>query len=656
MIKKIYSLGLASILAATVSAVNPKPFTVPEINSWKGRDGNFVLKAGSTAVRYDKKDQQAAIVAAEFAKACEAIGGIKLDADAGKSDSDDITFRLRKSVPGGPEGYRIDISGKGVVVEANDLKGLRYGAFTLLQILEQSDNHNSLPQGSITDAPMYAMRGLVIDAGRKYIPLDYLYTLVDVLSYYKMNTLHVHLNDNGFKYFYDDDWDKTQAAFRMESESFPELTARDGSYSKKEFRDFIKYAESKGVEIIPEIDFPAHSLAFTRYIPEIGSTDDLYGKDHLDLTTPRTYEFLDTLLAEYLSGPDPVFAGPRMHIGTDEYSNRDSTIVELFRGLTDRYIKYVESFGKQAVVWGSLTHAKGATDVKSDDVLMYSWSTGYANPDEMLDAGYKLVSIPDAYVYIVPEAGYYYNYLNNKLIYDEWSPAVLGPKFVKEDGDPRIEGGLFAVWNDHPNNGVTVKDIHHRIFSALPAMSAKTWSGSKVSIPFEEFDSLATSISEAPGVNYLARFNTNGQPILSIPNLKPLSETGVPEIGYDYVIEMDIEGADELPGTKLFESPDAIFWISDPISGQLGFSREGHLATFRQDVRKGDKLHIRIEGNNRNTRLFVNGKLVDDLNVRRVSYNGSNRTMAQSRTLVFPLEKTGNFKSKITNLKVVPVK
>lgn len=90
----------------------------------------------------------------------------------------------------------------------------------------------------------------------------------------------------------------------------------------------MKYAEDRHVEIIPEIDFPAHALAFTRFMPEIGSTDDAYGRDHLDLMSPKTYEFLDNLLAEYLGGDDPVFAGPSFHIGTDEYSNRDSVVVE----------------------------------------------------------------------------------------------------------------------------------------------------------------------------------------------------------------------------------------------------------------------------------------------------------------------------------------
>ena len=182
------------------------------------------------------------------------------------------------------------------------------------------------------------------------------------------------------------------------------MTARDGHYSKLEFIDLQSLAEDNYVEIIPEIDAPAHVLAFTQYKPEIGSKE--YGMDHLDLFNPATYDFMDKLLKEYLSGYRQVFRGKRVHIGTDEYSNRDTTVVEKFREFTDRYIKYVESFGKQACVWGALTHAKGKTPVKSENVVMSAWYNGYADPKEMVKQGYHLISIPDGLLYIVPQAGY----------------------------------------------------------------------------------------------------------------------------------------------------------------------------------------------------------------------------------------------------------
>lgn len=229
----------------------------------------------------------------------------------------------------------------------------------------------------------------MIDCGRKYIPMSYLRHLTKIMSYYKMNTLQVHLNDNGFRQYFGNDWLKTQAAFRLECDTYPGLTAKDGSYTKAEFIDLQRLAEQNGVEIIPEIDAPAHSLAFTQYKNELGSKE--YGMDHLDLFNPETYKFMDGLWKEYIGGKNPVFRGPRVHIGTDEYSNAKKDVVEKFREYTDHYIKLVESYGKQAVLWGALTHAKGTTPVKNKNVIMDIWYNGYADPVEMKSKAISLL-------------------------------------------------------------------------------------------------------------------------------------------------------------------------------------------------------------------------------------------------------------------------
>lgn len=647
---------LAALLLAGTSAsfaANPKPFTVPEVATWKGGEGVFTPKSGATRIVADPKNPVVQEIARQLGQDYTTLTGTELPVVAEKAKKGDISLQLKADKKAANnEAYTISVTPNGIVLSAPSEQGLYWATRTLLQMTENSADGLSVPVGTIADAPQYGMRGFMLDTGRKFIPLDYIYALINTMSYYKMNTLHIHLNDNGFPYYFDNDWDKTQSAFRMESDKFPGLTARDGSYTKQEFRDLIKYAESKGVEIIPEFDFPAHSLAFTKYIPEIASTGR-NGRDHLDINNPKTYEFLDTLIAEYIGGENPVFTGRIFHIGTDEYQG-DSLTMEQFRGFTDRYINYTEKFGKKPAIWGSLTHAKGQTPVKSDNVLMYAWSNGYANPRDMIEQGYELVSIPDGWVYIVPKAGYYYDYLNTKMLYDKWTPATIGNiTFSADTAKQSIRGGMFAVWNDHPNNGLTVKDIAHRVKHALPTMAAKTWSADKVSVPYEEFIERSSKMIEAPGTNYLGRQGKPGQvsEVLAIDVVKPGSKLPIEEIGYDYTVEFDLEGAQEAKGTKLFESPNATFWLCDPIEGQMGFSREGHLNTFRHDVRPGEKVHVKVTGNNEGTKFYINDKLVDDLNVRWLSYD-MKKKMAQVRTLVFPLDRAGNFNSKITNLKV----
>ena len=291
-----------------------------------------------------------------------------------KAAAGDFVLALRTDKKLGKEGYSIKVTDR-VQISAPEPTGIYWGTRTLLQIAEQTPNHQ-LPQGTLRDWPDYAIRGFMIDCGRKFIPLHFLQDYVKIMAYYKMNTLQIHLNDNGFKQYFQQDWSKTYGAFRLESDTYPGLAAEDGHYTKAEFIDLQKLAEQRFVEIIPEIDAPAHTLAFTHYKPEIGSKE--YGMDHLDLFNPETYTFMDGLFKEYLEGDTPVFRGPKVHIGTDEYSNKKKDVVEKFRAFTDHYIRYVESFGKQACVWGALTHADGETPVKSENVIMSAWYNGYA--------------------------------------------------------------------------------------------------------------------------------------------------------------------------------------------------------------------------------------------------------------------------------------
>ena len=665
-VKRLFLTACCSLaLSFGWAAVNDKPFVVPELKQWSGAEGMFA-PSGKYIVKGGK---QAEAVAALFANDYADLVGNRLTAKSGKPSAGDIVLVLKADKQLGAEGYRLNI-GDVTTITASTVEGLIWGTRTVLQLAEQNRSANyALPKGSAVDVPEYGLRGFMMDCGRKFIPMSYLRSLVKMMSYYKMNTLQIHLNDNGFRQFFGDDWAKTQAAFRLECDTYPGLTAKDGHYTKTEFVELQKLAEQYGVNIIPEIDVPAHSLAFTHYKPEIGSKE--YGMDHLDLFNPETYKFVDGLLKEYLEGKNPVFRGKVVHIGTDEYSNAKKEVVEKFRYFTDHYIKYVERYGKQAAVWGALTHAKGDTKVKSQNVIMHCWYNGYAEPREMKRQGYKLVSVPDGQVYIVPAAGYYYDYLNCRNLYNTWTPAQIGEEKFDER-DPSILGGMFAVWNDHAGNGITVKDIHHRLFPALQTLSTKCWTGAATSLPYDQFDRLRLRLSEAPAVNEAARW-AKGK-TLTIDHLRPGQTTGETEVGYGYRVEFGIEGADEAKGTPLFTSDNATFYLADPVDGCLGFEREGYLNKFKYKVEPGKKVTIAITGDNKKTCLYVDGKLREELGPLtiyamqqkdRTSFQSTDPTawqpvmynptakMHYQRTLVFPLQKAGSFKSKVTDVKVV---
>lgn len=663
--KKILALAACCMLSAGAlwADINPKPFVVPELKTWSGAEGQTAL-SGRIVVKNAKLKAVAAALAADYKE----MFGKELTIVNGATKGGDVVLLLKKDKALGDEGYTMNV-GSAVEITAATERGAFWATRTLLQIAEQHKDGN-LPKGKTTDVPEYKLRGFMIDCGRKFIPMSYLRDLAKIMAYYKMNTLQVHLNDNGFRQYFGGDWNKTQAAFRLECDTYPGLTAKDGSYSKQEFIDFQKLAEQNGVEVIPEIDAPAHSLAFTQYKNEIGSKE--YGMDHLDLFNPETYKFMDGLWKEYIGGKNPVFIGKRVHIGTDEYSNAKKDVVEKFREFTDHYIKYVESFGKQAVVWGALTHANGDTKVKNKGVLMDIWYNGYADPVEMKKQGYKLVSIPDGLVYIVPAAGYYYDYLNCQYLYEHWTPAVIGNKTFEEN-DPMIEGGMFAVWNDHAGNGISTKDVHHRVYPALQTLAVKCWTGKETKLPYAEFDSKRAELSEAPGVNELGRLGKPGSVVLVKATVNAGETLNAEEIGYNYAVTFTIDGKQEANGTELFRSANAVVYLADPEQGKLGFERDGYRNLFNYRIPADEKHTITIEGTNKMTRLLVDGAVKEELGPKTlyvmrdqdrahyqvkgtytyepVVYQPTDQIYYQ-RTLVFPLRKAGNFKSTITNLKV----
>lgn len=626
---------------------NDKPFVIPELQEWQGSEGSFVPTATSRVV-YSGKDPEVARIATQFAADYETLFGRRMMVAEGRAAAGDFAFSLSTDKKLGAEGYALRITDR-VAITAPKSKGLFWATRSLLQMAEQQSDQ-SLSKGTVRDYPDYAVRGFMLDCGRKFIPLQFLRDYVKMMAYYKMNTFQIHLNDNAFKQYYGHDWNKTYSAFRLESEFFPGLTARDGFYTKKEFIALQQLADSLGVEIIPEIDVPAHSLALTQYRPEVGSVE--YGMDHLDLFKPETYQFVDSLFREYLEGENPVFAGKRVHIGTDEYSNKKQDVVEKFRAFTDHYIRFVEGFGKQACVWGALTHAKGDTPVKSKNVIMHAWYNGYADPKEMIKQGYNLISIPDGFLYIVPAAGYYYDYLNTEKLYKEWTPAHIG-KEVFPEKHKQIMGGMFAVWNDHAGNGISTKDIHYRVFPAMQTLAVKMWTGKDCQTSYEDFNAQRQTLSEAPGVNICGRIGTKPRAVYNRETLQPGTVTGVKEIGYQYTVSFNVQAAAEAKGTELFRSPDAVFYLSDPISGKLGFSRDGYLNTFNYQFYPGEKTSVSISGDEKSTRLYVDGKLKEDLDIQKRYFNSGKDSTKYVRTLVFPLEKAGNFKSTITNVEVL---
>ena len=156
-------------------------------------------------------------------------------------------------------------------------------------------------------------------------------------------------------------------------------------------------------------------------------------------------------------------------------------------------------------------------------------------------------------------------------------------------------------------------------------------------------------LSEAPGINYAGSYPTGM--VYQQDKVLPCKRNNISEIGWHYRVSFNIKAKKEELGTVLFRSNHATFYLSDPISGLLGFSRDGYLNTFHYQFLPHEQVCVAIEGDRESTKLYINNKLVSNLDVKKINF-GKRGDMYYIRTLVFPLQQTGKFNSIITNLKV----
>lgn len=660
-------IALFLVLMASLAAIaKPEvPQVIPALQQWKSAGGTLVMSESGKIIISSADEANLKESAEILAQDLKDMFGWNYRVVVGKKEKGAISLSLGKADETlGNEGYRMNVR-DGVAIEAPTVRGVFWGTRTLLQMIHNQPE--GLMKGRALDYPLYPNRGFMIDVARKFFTMDYLRDYVKILSFYKLNELQVHLNDNGFVEFFDNDWNKTYAAFRLESDRFPGLTAKDGSYTKEEFRDFQKMAARYGINVIPEIDVPAHSLAFTHYNPRLAADKKEYGMDHLDLYKKEVYDFVDTLFDEYLSGEDPVFVGPEVHIGTDEYNLKEA---EQFRYFTNHCMDLVSKYGKTPRLWGSLKEMKGNTPVNLKGKVVSAWNYNWMDVNTSLEAGAKVVNLCDWLLYLVPAVNYYHDFLEYQWLYENWMPEMMRKEDKKvEHRHPNFLGAMLAVWNDRVGNGISQQDVHLRTFPALQVVCEKMWKGENASeVPFKDFEALCKATPEAPGVNLLAKVDSRKE--LTAPDKEIVLSgtdtvmTVVDEIGYPYSVEFEI-CPDVQPNLDavLFKGPHSEFISNWQNTGKFAFRRDGYEFVFH-DYRlpAGEWTKVRVEGDANGTSLYIGDKLVERLEGRvREVFN--KRKQSKDRiwyreTLIFPLKQAGDpymgFKGRLRNVVCVP--
>lgn len=673
----------------TAAGANAAPVVLPELREWVGGSGSF---AASTAKRVVYGGASLKAMAEDFANDYQALTGVRLQVATGTSaQAGDIFFTLGADKAKGlkDEGYLLDVTADRMTVTAEAVAGANWGGKTILQGMKSGSG--SFPLGTARDYPLYKVRGIILDVGRKTFTLDWLKQMTKQMSFYKMNDFQIHLNDNliPLEHYKNEDVFQAYSAFRLESDvkkggnngkNKADLTAKDVWYSKKDFKAYIEESKALGVNIIPEIDTPAHSLALTKVRPDLRHGTSGRQNDHLDIAKQydECFKFVRGIFDEYVKGGDAaVFAGAdTIHVGADEYTADGNA----YRTFVNDMFKYSEDNGKKARVWGSLSTIKGDAEVKgvSEDGKhrreMNLWNPGWADLKKMYELGFDLIDCQDGVFYIVPNAGYYYDYLGDAAYTDQLN-SISGVAIPA--GDPQMIGGAYAVWNDmcdYLENGVSEYDIYDRIDHSLGLFAANSWGKGKLDTAGAK--AAVSKLGDSPNVDFGYEVSADKNGVVAhwaMDSLKDASELGRDLVaGKNAAIEdvdgkkaLKLNGGESFASVKddalttvglgndlrvkvkrtsasadpqvLFESDYGSIMAVQEGTGKVGFTRENRAYSFNYTLPVNEWVELEIKNKFEQASLYVNGALVDTL--------GDGETVEGKplkATLMLPVQRIGS--------------
>ena len=334
------------------------------------------------------------------------------------SASNKVNFRVDPNATDIPdEGYQLEIDKAGVRLTAKTETGLFYGKQTLLQLLTP----NGLPYVKINDHPRFPYRGLHLDVSRHFFDKEEVKKLMNVMSYYKLNTLHLHLTDAGGWRLQIDKYPKLtqEGAFRTQSDwrewwdngkdrqYLKEGTegAYGGYYTKDDIRDMLAYAAEKHITIIPEIEFPAHSDEVFVAYPELCCAGKSHTSGDFCIGNPKTFEFMENVLTEVIE----LFPSEYIHIGGDEAGKNTwktcpkcqalmkkeklANVDELQSYMIRKAEEFLNSKGRRLIGWDEILEGGLAPEA-----TVMSWR-GEAAGFKSARMGHDVIMTPGSYMY-----------------------------------------------------------------------------------------------------------------------------------------------------------------------------------------------------------------------------------------------------------------
>ena len=448
---------------------------IPQAQSVTIKNGSFSLE--------DLRTMQAP---AEWNETAQTFAGL-LQKSAGISltvSDIDAPLSLVKNDQLGDEAYTLDIESGRITLQAKDAQGISHALATLHQLILTAKD-NKLPVLSIQDKPRFDYRGLMLDCSRHFWTVDELKETLSQMAFFKLNTLQMHLTDNN--------------AWRLAMDKYPELTEKgtfypdfpdlSGKYyTTDDLKELVRYAQSLGIEIIPEVDLPGHSTALLAAMPQLsckGGTFEAYpeelpinqrkrgNENMLCIGNPESIRFAQEVVDALIQ----IFPSPYIHLGGDEVPTaiwekcpkcqalykkegmkEPGEIQDYF---TRKMSEYIRSKGKTMVGWDEINDRHAATP---EDMLTVWRDNGLKAQKAALERGIPVVMCPQHGCYL--DWGYAGN--STRKVY-EWDPIT---DQVTPEQAPLVKGGQGALWTER----VATQDrVEWMLYPRLAALSEVFW-------------------------------------------------------------------------------------------------------------------------------------------------------------------------------------
>jgi len=371
-----------------------------------------------------------------------------------------------------PEAYELNIGQDSIILNSKTAEGAFRGIQTLRQIIPEVSNDSlaeqriwPIPSGKIMDSPNFAYRGSMLDVARHFFSVADVKKYIDLLSYYKINVLHLHLTD-------DQGW-------RIEIKSWPKLTEIGGStevggeaggfFTQEDYAEIVAYAAERYMTIIPEVDMPGHTNAASvsyHILNGNGKTPKLYEGTHVGFSTFDTrkdtvYAFIDDVVREIAA----ITPGPYFHIGGDE---SHVTKKKDYVHFVEKVEKIVKKHGKRMIGWDEVATA----DI--DSTAIAQWWASEENAKKAVEKGMQLIVSPAKKAYLdmqydtLSKHGLHWAaYIPVDTAYI-WNPDTYG-------GIPRehILGVEAPLWSETIS---TIDELEYLAFPRVLGYSELSWS------------------------------------------------------------------------------------------------------------------------------------------------------------------------------------